>query len=359
MKKVGIMSMQRIVNYGSFLQAYGLKKMIESLGNNVQFVDYEYEEPVTLYKKKKFYDKVKNNINIIDALKRKSFSKKFRSKYNKYIESMGIRNEKNIRPKIDFLVIGSDEVFNCMQGFPVGYSRELFGKNYENIDVISYAASFGYTKIEMLEENNVLDEISQMLSKMKSISVRDENSFNIVKKLTQKEPVIHLDPVLVADFEDEVKDNVKMNNYIVLYAYPNRITKTEAEYIKKFAKKHNKKIISLGFYQRIADENLIVSPFEALEYIKKADYVITDTFHGTIFSIKMNTNFCTLIRDSNRNKLYYLLKKLKKESQIVNKIDDIEELYNKEIDFLETKKIIIEEKEKTINYLKENLIKNG
>ena len=46
MKKVGIMSMQRIKNYGSFLQAYGLKKNVENLGYDVEFVDYEYEKTI-------------------------------------------------------------------------------------------------------------------------------------------------------------------------------------------------------------------------------------------------------------------------------------------------------------------------
>lgn len=48
-----------------------------------------------------------------------------------------------------------------------------------------------------------------------------------------------------------------------------------------------------------------------------ADYVITDTFHGTVFSIKMNTKFCTLVRDSNRNKLEALLNKLDKLDKIL------------------------------------------
>ena len=46
MKKIGIMSMQRIKNYGSFLQAYGLKKIIEKLGYEVEFVDYHIGEPI-------------------------------------------------------------------------------------------------------------------------------------------------------------------------------------------------------------------------------------------------------------------------------------------------------------------------
>ena len=146
-----------------------------------------------------------------------------------------------------------------------------------------------------------------------------------------------------------------MNNYIIVYAYTGRLSKFEEKYIKKFAKKYNKKIVSLGFYQKIADYNLVVEPFEMLEYFKKSDYVITDTFHGTIFSIKMHAKFCTIIRDSNKNKLYYLLNETKLLCRQVNNFDDIERLYKKDMNFSETDKKINEERKCSIEYLKKNI----
>ena len=58
MKKVGIMSMQRIINYGSFLQAYGLKKVIEGLGYEVEFVDYQVEKTLISDKKRSKKERV-------------------------------------------------------------------------------------------------------------------------------------------------------------------------------------------------------------------------------------------------------------------------------------------------------------
>ena len=258
------------------------------------------------------------------------------------------------------MVIGSDEVFNCLQGLPVGYSRELFGKNYESIPVISYAACFGHTTYEGLEKYSINNEISDMLKKFKAISVRDENSFKIVKKLTNISPVLNLDPALMYNFNDELIDNVKISNYILLYAYTGRLTRDEEKEIKKFAKDNNKKIISLGFYQKIADYNLIVHPFEILAYFKHADFIITDTFHGTIFSIKNHSNFCTIVRYGtigNNNKLMDLIKRLKLENRIAKDIKDIDLLYKKEINWEITDSILENERKKTIDYLKDNLIK--
>ena len=144
--KVGIMSMQRVRNYGSFLQAYGLKKTIESLGHEVEFVDYKVEpplnvpEPVVQKKSalpirvaRKCYHMLKgqtaeekNFWHMVDQ--RKEF---FLHTYDREIRPMlGIDDTMHYRTQLDALVIGSDEVFNCLQeSKDIGYSRELFGKD--------------------------------------------------------------------------------------------------------------------------------------------------------------------------------------------------------------------------------------
>lgn len=355
MKKVGIMTMHRVVNYGSFLQAYGLKKIIEGLGNSVEFVDFNIEKSLVEEGKKLLLKKIKNNLNFVTFYNKKRCLEKFKKEYNdNYLPTLGV-GVKNYNPVLDTLVIGSDEVFNCMQPLPVGYSRELFGKNYEKINVISYAGSFGHTTIKQLREKKIDKEIGDMFNKFKTISVRDENSKKIVETLSNKEAIIHFDPVLITNFDNVITNKVQMNNYIIVYAYTGRLSKFEEKYIKKFAKKYNKKIVSLGFYQKIADYNLVVEPFEMLEYFKKSDYVITDTFHGTIFSIKMHAKFCTIIRDSNKNKLYYLLNETKQLCRQVNNLDDIERLYKKDMNFSETDKKINEERKCSIEYLKKNI----
>ena len=358
MKKIGIMTMHRIVNYGSFLQAYGLKKIIEESGKNVVFVDYEFEKDIVVRSKRKsLIKRIISNYDILYYLKKKLHKKKFRLLYQEFINKyLSVKEEKNFYPTLDSLVIGSDEVFNCLQSYPVGYSRNLFGYGYENYNVISYAASFGPVSIESLKEYEIDKDISEMLKKFNAISVRDQNSFEIVKKLTGNEPVINLDPVLVSNYEEEMKlSKVLYDNYIILYAYTDRLTKQEEKIIKAFSKKINKKIISLGFYQKIADINLIVDPFLALSYIKKADFVITDTFHGTVFSIKLNTKFCTIVRKSNYNKLYYLLDKMSHLEQMVYDIFDIEKIYYKDISFDKSNQTIIDETKNTKIFLKNNL----
>lgn len=356
--KIGIMSMQRIHNYGSFLQAYGLKKILESLGHEVQFVDYLYEEGICKKTpKKKFIKKLWNNKNVFEYIKKRLISKKYNKAFsNEFIPQL-VGNHINIHPKnLETLVIGSDEVFNCLQGYPVGFSLELFGKNYESIPVISYAASFGQTNYERLVKHNVEKTIGECLKKFKAISVRDKNSYDLVEKLTGISPQLNLDPVLIYDFSQYFEpEKINLKNYIILYVYPGRLTNEEEKYIKQFAKKHKKKILSFGMYQKIANINIVVNPFEIFNYFLKADYVITDTFHGTIFSIVTQKKFCTIIRNNNEgnsNKLTDLLFRIKQDKRIVKELSDIDKIYERKIDFKETEKIIGKERKKTFEYFK-------
>lgn len=354
MGKVGIMSMQRIKNYGSFLQAYSLKKTIESLGHEVEFIDYEYEKSL-VKGKKEILKKIKKNINIIHYIKKRNNYKKFREKFdNEFLPEIGI-DKINYNKNVQTLVVGSDEVFNCLQPYPVGYSRNLFGMGYKNSNVISYAACFGFTNLEGLKEHKIDKEVAELLNDFKAVSVRDKNSYNTVKSLTNKEPIINLDPVLIYNFSDYIKD-VELKNYIIIYAYPGRLSKKEENYIKKFAKKHNKKILSLGSYQRIADIVKIIHPLDVFSYFKNADYIITDTFHGTIFSVKTHAKFCSIIRKSNNNKLYDLLERLNQTDRIASSVTDIERLYNTDPIYEKTDKIIEKERNKSLDYLEKNLV---
>ena len=191
MKKVGILSMQRIRNYGSFLQAYGLKCVIEDLGGEVQFVDYHPGK--TLIREdggtgiRRMISKVFAVMRYSSPLIAKCRFILFKSNYEKvHFPYLGITSEMNYSPELDLLVIGSDEVFNCVQNNTnVGFSKELFGQERKSKKLISYAASFGNTTIEKLQEYNIAKNIASWLNEFDSISVRDSNSGSIVTSLMQ------------------------------------------------------------------------------------------------------------------------------------------------------------------------------
>lgn len=150
-KKVGIMSMQRILNYGSFLQAYGLKSMLEEMGCSVRFVDYHPGETLIPAAGGKGFSR--KLFKLVEVFRYKApfkekvrflrYKKNYAAKNYPYLE---MDSRRNYATDLDLLIIGSDEVFNCVQSNPnVGFSPELFGEGSRAGKLISYAASFGNT----------------------------------------------------------------------------------------------------------------------------------------------------------------------------------------------------------------------
>jgi hypothetical protein len=99
------------------------------------------------------------------------------------------------------------------------------------------------------------------------------------------------------------------------------------------------------------------TPFEVLAWFKGADYVVTDTFHGTIFSVITHSNFCTFVRDSNRNKLGYLLDSLHLATRQASSIDDMNAVLASLPDYTETEKTLAQAQRDTAQYLND-LINN-
>lgn len=369
--KIGIMSMQRIENYGSFLQAYSLRQMLEELGHEVVFVDYVIEPcivqaPIQViphhsipYRTvRKGYYIVKDIIRQLDgekAAEQKIDSMRLRIKYSEYLRELGITEQRTENIPVDVLMVGSDEVFNCLQTNPaVGYSKQLFGEYSQANKVVSYAASAGFTTVEGLEKYGIRDEVSDMIkNNFDHISVRDDNTFDLVETLTGITPDMHLDPVLVGDFSSKIIEKHDLDKYVVVYSYEERMSgrTDEAEAIQKFAHERGLKTVSIGNFQRWTDLKIEASPFELLGYIKNADYVVTDTFHGTIFSIILRKQFATIIRESNKQKLSALLKRFSLDNRQLRELSELEGILVDPIDFSRADFVRRFEKRKTVDYL--------
>lgn len=350
--KIGILSMQRIRNYGSFLQAYALSNTIKSLGHEIEFVDFKIE-PCAVQ------PEIPLSVETAPENRKKAVKYILDAEHNfatNILKDINV-TKRNERAKVDTLVIGSDEVFNCLQKNPdVGYSLELFGKDANANKIISYAASCGNTTYERICKHNKQHEISELLNKFSAISVRDNNSKEFVEKLSNITPQNHLDPVLIYDFKDVIIDKVEIDNYIIAYAYDFNFSEDQVSYIKDFAKKHNKKILSFSIcYQDFADIVLDIHPLEIFAYFQKADFVITNTFHGTIFSIKSHTPFVAFTTNYNSQKLGDLISRLGFDNRRIYSLKQLEEKYNEKIDFLKCDEMLKTEQIRSIEYLQKNL----
>lgn len=372
--RVGIMSMQRICNYGSFLQAYCLKKMIESLGHQVEFVDYKPGKPVlggdytqAMYLKSLVREGVMAAAVELEPLcffapERVRRPLRFKRDYQKkYLPLLGVGG-KNRGRGVDTLVIGSDEVFNCFQKNPqVGFSRDLFGKGHPGKRLISYAASFGNTTLEELRRAELDGELATLLGGFDALSVRDANSESIVAGLTGEKPFVHMDPVLMYDFSADVPDTEKPGKYLAVYAYRGRISEAESRAITAFARERGLQTVSVGGVQPFCDLYAQGSPLEIIDWVRKAEYVVTDTFHGTVFSVINHKKFVTFVRSGhgksygNREKLTDLIGRLGLDSRAVPDSTDFAAVLEQPIDYGPVDGIIAAQRQQAMDYLRRSL----
>ncbi len=346
--------MQRVNNYGSFFQALSLKSILEELGNTVEFIDIkqgpiykgiEYKDKGTKdWDNQEFVNFRKNRNEIISA-----FAKRY----------LALSEKKNFKNDYDFAIIGSDEVFNCIGNNDIGFTPQLFGENVSKY-TITYAASCGHTTYKQIQENNLEGDIKKALNYLKNISVRDKNTLQFVRNILGKEAKENIDPVFIYNFDKYIpQEKFEPKDYIVIYSYDYRLcNEKEVNAIKKFAENHKLKTIGLGLYQPWCDENINVTPFELLNYFKHANYIITDTFHGAVFSIKYNKQFVGLSRTNNCYKFNDLLTRFHVDSQNIVNINQLESIINNKIDYQSINHFIEEETKKSRQYI-QNELKNA
>jgi len=353
--KIGILSMQRVKNYGSFLQAFALRKTVESYNHDCEFIDIELGRQLKEYRRSTvlYLKKARERLftrNIFHQVRNQYL---FRKKFDSYLDMLDV--SKNDFTSYDLAIIGSDEVFNVAQYTSWGFTTQLFGDISNTRRVISYAGSFGNTTLEIIYKYKLQEKISLALKKLSIISVRDNNSRNIVKKLLDMDPVINVDPVLFYDFNKYIK-SIEDKNYILIYTYPGRMNdKNEVYSIKQIAKKLNKKLISIGFFFDWCDKTVIPEPFQVLSYFINADFIITDTFHGSILSVKYNKKFAVFIRNSNSNKLIFLLNSLGLTDRIVYDSSKIDSVLFQHVNYEYTNKVIDIEIKKSRAFFQDNL----
>lgn len=375
--KICILSMQRVENYGSLLQAYGLKKLLTEMGHYVDFLDIEpiKQDDILMPNERYVY------INELDTYSTNFVMKKLK-KLDRYIlnrihqklimhKQYAIfndfrKNELEIRGTngsnyYDFCIIGSDEVFNCASESPWGFTSQLFGNVKQADAVITYAASCGSTKLNFLSEA-VQNVIKKNMQNIKAISVRDDNTMNFVKGLSEKDTPLykHFDPVVISDFDKEIRRSILPDffsqKYCILYSYRNRIkSNDEMQKIINFCKNHELELITLGNPQKWINKHYALDPFALLKAFSQAEFIITDTFHGAIFSAKYAKRFGIICRDSNANKLLDLIKELNIETHLTNGLVDIEEIYQINNDYNLSNNIELKEVKRTIEYFQEFL----
>lgn len=369
-KKVGIITLHRVVNYGSVLQTYALQEKIEELGCDVEVIDY-YPERLTmlgmLSRIKNKGDKFKKSIILRTVARiiifpsyiiRFNMFFKFLKKHIKmtkktYKTHQDIRNEKF---DFDIYCTGSDQVWNCgwNEQFDYPYYLDFAPDDKKKI---AYAASFGKSELDDSE----VELTKKYLSRYDSISLRELSGVKIVEKLGIENSVNVLDPTLLLNGDEWRKisfNKFKNEDYILVYNL-NRNKKID-NYAKNLSKKTGLKVkfLSYQLHEFYKNGKIYCNPQveDFLALIDNAKYVITDSFHATAFSINFNTQFVIVYPGKYSTRLQSILEILNLENRVAKSEDDLSVIEN-DIDFDNVNNVMKKMRSDSLNWI-EDVIKN-
>ena len=366
-KKVELITLQRVPNYGSVLQAYATQKIIESLGYEVEIINY-FPNRMTiksmLRRIKNKNEKLKKHMMIRmfariiiypSYLKRFHTFKKFYKNLNQTNKEYHSNDElKKNFPDADVYCTGSDQVWNSE--WNEGIDEALFLDFVPNdIKKIAISASFGKKE---LQENEV-EITKRLLKRYSNISLREKSGVDILNRIGISDATNILDPTLLLDKNDwDIVSSNKFKNeeYILVYNL-NRNCKID-KYAENLSKKTGLKIkyLSYQLHEFYKKGKMYCNPKveDFLALIKNSKYVITDSFHGTAFSLNYGKEFVIVYPEKYSTRLQNILELLNLTERVAKDENDLS-VCDSKIDYLSVQSKLNIERQKSIDWIKNAL----
>lgn len=305
--KIKTITCHEVYNVGASLQAYALQKYLQNLGHDVEIIDYKpkylvshkllgvgnsiYNKPILreLYQIAKFPGRIKERYG-----KRKKEFDKFTKKYLSVTSQKYTSNEELKRkiPEADIYFAGSDQIWNTLfnNGKDPAFYLEFAP---ENVIKASYAASFATE--DVLEEWK--PRVRGWLNNFDFLSVRESSGVKIAKQLTNKKVVQVLDPVFLLEkaiWEKIEKPVHGLEPYILLYDFDNNSCLNQ--WVYKLAKNKGWKVYSFLKNDKCDKCFDKEGPEVFLWLIHHAEFVVSNSFHATAFSIIYQKQFVVFDR---------------------------------------------------------------
>jgi len=339
--KIGIMTTHDALNSGAVLQAFSLQTYLQSLGHEVEFINYKETFP---FKYRKYVSKsISRTINLVkDRLNEKKYERK--GDFGKLLNRTKVVYDtlddlQKSPPKFDVYITGSDQVWTVASRKEVVRPFYLdFGS--EKVKRISYAASLGQCVVPKYMEK----DIRELLLKFDAISVREISGVEYIQNLVGDiKKVFHtIDPTLLVDsnifpkiFSKELK--LEQEGFIVCYSLAAYEEKEIAmlNYIQKTLGVPIKNLRNPGTCIRLKGaENIIVKPTEWLKYFSMSKFNICTSFHAVVFSLIFHKQFMVISPYVNK-RIMSLLKLVGLEDHFIEDFDSqkIDSLIGKKINW--------------------------
>ncbi len=306
MKDVGILTYHTGFNYGASLQAYALQTTIRKMGYSCEIINFETERFVASRemfsrkpKRMKEWIKILTRLPYFSALNRRQMLFEAYTENCLAISPLYRTEQEVIEHATDYKCIccGSDQIWNLDRQMDAPAANPIFFLNFPKKQRrISYAASFGkFVKKAHTQE----DEFMTWLKQFDAVSVREDSGLKYLKEKGVECELV-LDPTVLLDKEDyEVicADRLVEKPYVLLFSWS--CGKDVVRAAKQISREFNLPLISLTPPPRTMfsgiKRKLDVGPREFLSMIKYANFVVTDSFHGTAFSTTFEKPYVSIV----------------------------------------------------------------
>lgn len=296
MKKIGLLTMPVKENYGGIIQIAALYAFIESNGYTPYLIRKKYDEKTL---KRLFRWVLSHNplyflYDYKNLTKREKQSSKLQSFINEFFTnktSWSFNKEqyqKSIQ-NLDAVIVGSDQVWRYKY---VRSNYKYYFLDYlpSKTKKIAYAASFGVDQWEGNQET--VQKVESLLNQFSAVSVREKSGVDICKDTFHYNKAVHvLDPTFLPEvgFYNNLIDKEKIQKKVSLFSYVLDNSDFVKEVIAHTSKSLNLEVDTI----KLTDYKFSTNPSiaEWLYHFREADFVITDSFHGTVFSILFNKQF--------------------------------------------------------------------
>lgn len=312
MKKIGIVSVI-CYNYGSMLQAFALQQKVRDLGaetdvlnyaeskikkiNRCRDYEYLYSRIKMVLKNLRLRDKQTDNGSI--ALRNKMFQNFVQDNINLTQQYSSLKELSKMCYGYDLILLGSDQVWH-----PMNIYMDYFTMNFVPDSVIkaTYAPSFGVKTIP----NRYRNKYRSFLSRIQYLSCREKDGIDIIKNIIGKDAINVCDPTLLLTREDwnEQINGTGIYEYPYIFCYMIGNNPKQRDFVKQLKKETGIKNVALIHIDEYvesdtcyADETPFdVGPFDFIRLIRDAKYVVTDSFHASVFSILFHKEFIVFDR---------------------------------------------------------------
>lgn len=355
--KIKTITCHNVANYGAALQAYALQTFLESLGHNVEIIDYtpSYMKIYDLWTipsnsklyKLSHYSRIfssiyalKAYISLFPTMKRIKSFKTFNSNFLKLTKNYSSYENLVANPPIaDLYIAGSDQIWST---YLKNGKDPAFYCAFGDLQTrrISYAASFGFPEIK----GGYNTFVKCMLTGLNSISTREDSGKKIVEELGLNATQV-FDPVMLLNQKDWIKLlNIKSplikEKYILVYDIFH-IDERLRQFSKSLSQKYNLRIVAINDKKTTpyADININnAGPIEFINLIANAEYILADSFHATAFSVIFKKEFYIFYIKENISRIQDFLNNINL-SERLNSSTELLKINWEEHEYLINKKI--------------------